>query len=48
MWKPEPFPDQPPVDTAAIRAWALANGYNVPPRGRIPSEVREAWERHNS
>ncbi|MGW2987553.1 Lsr2 family DNA-binding protein [Streptomyces goshikiensis] len=48
LWKPEPIPDQPPTDTAAIRAWSLANGYNLPPRGRIPHEVREAWERHNS
>ncbi|MFI1154848.1 histone-like nucleoid-structuring protein Lsr2 [Streptomyces sp. NPDC020817] len=48
LWRPEPIPDQPPVVTAAIRAWARANGYQVPPRGRIPSEVREAWDRHNS
>ncbi|MFE6844652.1 histone-like nucleoid-structuring protein Lsr2 [Streptomyces sp. NPDC057686] len=38
---------QPTVDTAAIRSWALANGYHAPPRGRIPSAVREAWERQH-
>lgn len=27
-----------------IRAWANANGFTVPERGRIPSEVREAYE----
>ncbi|MFI5666359.1 histone-like nucleoid-structuring protein Lsr2 [Streptomyces sp. NPDC051704] len=48
LWKPEPIPHQAPVDTAALRAWARANDYDVPPRGRIPAEVREAWERHNS
>jgi hypothetical protein len=34
-----------PVDTAVIRSWARANGYTVPPRGRVPIGVREAWER---
>ncbi|MFI8263886.1 histone-like nucleoid-structuring protein Lsr2 [Streptomyces sp. NRRL F-2747] len=48
LWKPEPIPDQSPVDTAAIRAWARDTGYDVPHRGRIPSGVREAWDRHNS
>ncbi|MGW8782272.1 Lsr2 family DNA-binding protein [Streptomyces sp. NPDC055796] len=48
LWKPEPIPDQPPVDTAAIRAWARANGYRVPAHGRIPFQVREAWDRHSS
>ncbi|RSS79420.1 hypothetical protein EF918_17475 [Streptomyces sp. WAC06614] len=42
--KPQPFHDQPPTNTAAIREWARANGYNVPPRGRIPLHVRTAWE----
>jgi hypothetical protein len=27
-----------------IRDWARSNGHNVPDRGRIPSEVREAFE----
>lgn len=26
-----------------IRAWAQANGHDVPDRGRIPSDVREAY-----
>ncbi|WP_253915874.1 histone-like nucleoid-structuring protein Lsr2 [Streptomyces sp. NRRL S-31] len=26
------------------RNWARANGYDVPIRGRIPAEVRHAWE----
>ncbi|MFF4457877.1 histone-like nucleoid-structuring protein Lsr2 [Streptomyces goshikiensis] len=46
--KTAPFSDRAPVDTAAIRAWALANGYNVPSRGRIPPEIREAWEQATS
>ncbi|MEU7474102.1 histone-like nucleoid-structuring protein Lsr2 [Streptomyces sp. NPDC044984] len=47
LWKSEPPSDTQPVDTAAIRSWARAHGYDVPPRGRIPREVREAWERAN-
>lgn len=27
-----------------VREWANANGFTVPERGRIPSEVREAYE----
>jgi hypothetical protein len=33
-----------PADTAAIRAWALANGHKVADRGRIPAAVVEAYE----
>lgn len=29
---------------AEIRAWAKDNGYDVPERGRIPQEVREAFD----
>lgn len=47
LWKPDPVSDEQPVDTGAIRTWARANGYDVPPRGRIPPEIREAWERAN-
>ncbi|MFJ8861416.1 hypothetical protein ACIRD8_23660 [Streptomyces sp. NPDC102451] len=43
--KPVPFSDARPVDSGTIRSWARARGYDVPPRGRIPLEVREAWER---
>jgi amphi-Trp domain-containing protein len=31
------------VDTAAVRAWATANGLTVSPRGRIKDEVIEAY-----
>ncbi|WP_405787155.1 Lsr2 family protein [Streptomyces sp. NBC_00029] len=37
-------PMREPVNTDDIRDWARANGFQVPPRGRIPREVREAWE----
>ncbi|EPD32346.1 Lsr2 family protein [Propionimicrobium lymphophilum] len=30
-----------------IRKWATENGYDVSPRGRVPSEVREAYEKAN-
>ena len=29
---------------AEIRQWARANGVNVPDRGRVPAEVRKAYE----
>ncbi len=47
LWKPEPPTSHGPVDTAAIRAWAQAHGYDVPARGRIPLEVHEAWKQAN-
>jgi hypothetical protein len=28
-----------------VRIWARANGYDVPERGRVPREVREAYEK---
>ncbi|MFE7117642.1 Lsr2 family protein [Streptomyces sp. NPDC057654] len=31
-------------DTAAIRAWAKKNGYEVNDRGRVPASVKEAYE----
>src|SRR5699024_4867588 len=31
-------------ETAAIRAWARENGFKVSARGRIPSEVLEAYK----
>lgn len=36
----------PPSGTkpAEIRAWAQQNGYDVPERGRIPQEIRDAYE----
>ncbi|MGX1759465.1 histone-like nucleoid-structuring protein Lsr2 [Streptomyces lydicus] len=32
-------------DTAAIRAWAKSSGYNVSDRGRVPAEIREAYQK---
>ena len=34
----------PKEDTAAIREWAKASGYEVSSRGRIPADVRAAYE----
>lgn len=31
------------ADTAAIRAWASQNGYEVSERGRIPNSIMEAY-----
>ncbi|MFI9051825.1 Lsr2 family protein [Streptomyces sp. NPDC053427] len=36
-----------PGDTAKIRAWAKENGYNVNDRGRVPADIREAFEKAN-
>ncbi|MGW7102686.1 histone-like nucleoid-structuring protein Lsr2 [Streptomyces sp. NPDC054838] len=30
-------------DPAAVRAWARSNDHDVPPRGRIPKRVYEAY-----
>ncbi|MGW1231395.1 histone-like nucleoid-structuring protein Lsr2 [Streptomyces californicus] len=32
-------------DTAEIRKWARENGYSVNDRGRVPAEIREAYEK---
>lgn len=32
---------------AKIRTWARENGYQVSDRGRVPAEVREAYEKAN-
>jgi hypothetical protein len=37
-------PGRPREETAAIRDWANANGFEVSTRGRIPSNVIEAYE----
>ncbi|MBT2529003.1 Lsr2 family protein [Streptomyces flavidovirens] len=34
-------------NTAEIRKWAKANGYNVNDRGRVPADIREAYEKAN-
>lgn len=31
-------------DAAKVREWARENGYDVPERGRIPGEIRDAYE----
>jgi hypothetical protein len=31
-------------NAAEIRAWAIQNGYPVPDRGRIPGDVRAAYD----
>ncbi|MFD0151147.1 histone-like nucleoid-structuring protein Lsr2 [Streptomyces sp. NPDC127132] len=40
---------QPPTHTTAdtndIRAWARANGYDVPDRGRMPVAILDAWRK---
>lgn len=35
-------------NAAAVRAWAIANGYDVPERGRIPNDIREAYDEANA
>ena len=30
-----------------VRDWARSNGFKVPDRGRIPAEVREAFDKAN-
>ncbi|QKE83243.1 Lsr2 family protein [Arthrobacter sp. NEB 688] len=35
-------------DVSAIREWARSNGYDVSERGRISSEVQEAYDKANS
>ena len=32
---------------ADVRAWAQANGYDVPERGRIPQNLKDAYEAAN-
>ncbi|QES42485.1 MULTISPECIES: Lsr2 family protein [Streptomyces] len=34
-------------DPSAVRAWARSHHMNVPPRGRIPKKVYEAFEAAN-
>ncbi|MFC5720755.1 Lsr2 family protein [Streptomyces gamaensis] len=35
-------------DTARIRKWAKEQGYNVNDRGRVPADIREAYEKANA
>ncbi|MGW8329857.1 histone-like nucleoid-structuring protein Lsr2 [Streptomyces sp. NPDC055897] len=32
-------------DTASIRAWAKERGYDINGRGRVPAEIREAYNK---
>ncbi|BAU84203.1 lsr2-like protein [Streptomyces laurentii] len=34
-------------DTAKIRAWAKENGYSVNDRGRVPADIKAAYEDAN-
>lgn len=34
-------------DARTIKEWARANGYEVADRGRVPNEIREAFEAAN-
>lgn len=34
-------------DTAKIRAWAKEAGYEVNDRGRVPAQIREAYEKEH-
>jgi hypothetical protein len=35
----------PSADTAAIRKWAKENGHDVNDRGRVPANIKEAYEK---
>ncbi|MET9556748.1 histone-like nucleoid-structuring protein Lsr2 [Streptomyces sp. NPDC006645] len=50
LLKPQPYDRlaSAPVDTAAVRAWARENGYDVPSRGRVPPEILRAWDNAQS
>jgi len=40
---------RPGVSSATeVRVWAAENGYTVSARGRVPAEVREAYDRAHS
>lgn len=36
--------DSPGSNAKEVRAWARENGHDVPERGRIPADVREAYD----
>ena len=40
---PSDRPRRAPAETRAIREWALANGYEISTRGRIPAEIEQAY-----
>ncbi|MFJ8313715.1 MULTISPECIES: Lsr2 family protein [unclassified Streptomyces] len=45
--KGAPRPSGGNKDTAAIRAWAKEKGYSVNDRGRVPADVRAAYEKNH-
>ncbi|WP_329460881.1 histone-like nucleoid-structuring protein Lsr2 [Streptomyces sp. NBC_01431] len=45
--KAAPKPSGGRTDTAAIRAWAKEKGYDINDRGRVPAEIREAYDKAN-
>ena len=40
-------PAAPEPSTAEVRAWALANGHDVPRAGRLRAEIWSAWRAHH-
>ena len=42
--KPSPKAKVTNSDTSKVRAWAKAHGYAVSERGRIPADIRAAYE----
>lgn len=34
----------PKSDATAVREWARGNGFDVPERGRLPKDVKEAYD----
>jgi Lsr2 len=32
------------TESAIVRKWAVANGYDLPEHGRIPNEIKEAYK----
>ncbi|HEX2807904.1 MAG TPA: Lsr2 family protein [Kineosporiaceae bacterium] len=37
-----------PSNAAEVRAWAIENNYEVPERGRIPNDIRVAFDEVNA
>ncbi|OBA30880.1 histone-like nucleoid-structuring protein Lsr2 [Gordonia sp. 852002-51296_SCH5728562-b] len=42
--KKPPSPTKSAASTSDIREWAIEEGYEVGPRGRLPKEIVEAYE----
>jgi hypothetical protein len=45
---PNAAPTRVASNAADVRAWAVANGYDVPERGRIPNDIRTAYDEANA